>query len=131
VILKLDIKLRTPIPTSPPSINTDPWVSQTLRNPTDALSQIILVRDRIACYQGNSLTSVFAIIAALAKGTEILAYKNIFLAAEIRIFRKANKAFSKRRRAKKESYLSRKYTCCRGYTRYFGPGGGGRVDSTR
>jgi hypothetical protein len=50
VILKLDIKLRTPTPTSPPSADADPWVSQTPRNPTDALSQTSLVRNRIACY---------------------------------------------------------------------------------
>ena len=50
VISKLDIKLRTPTPTSPPSGDADPWVSQTPRNPTDALSQITLVRDRITCY---------------------------------------------------------------------------------
>jgi hypothetical protein len=50
VLEKLDIKLRTPTPTGPPFINTDPWVSQTPYNPTEALSQTILVRDRIACY---------------------------------------------------------------------------------
>jgi hypothetical protein len=37
----------------------------------------------------------------LAKGTEILAYKNTLLAAEVRTLRAANKALSKRRRAKK------------------------------
>jgi hypothetical protein len=101
VISKLDIKLRTPIPTSFLSINTDSWVSQTLCNPTDALSQIILVRDRITYHQGSLLTSVFATVVALAKSTEILVHKNILLATEIRIFRKANKAFSKYQRAKK------------------------------
>ena len=37
----------------------------------------------------------------MAKGTEILAYKNILLAAEVRILRAANEALSKRRRSKK------------------------------
>ena len=32
IISKLDIKIWTPIPTSPPDANTDTWVSQTLRN---------------------------------------------------------------------------------------------------
>ena len=27
VLLKLDVKLRTPTPTGPPSANADPWVS--------------------------------------------------------------------------------------------------------
>ena len=50
VLLKLDVKLRTPTPTGPPSANADPWVSQTPRNPTDALSQTTLVKNRIASH---------------------------------------------------------------------------------
>jgi hypothetical protein len=88
VISKLDIKLRTPTPTSPPSQDADPWVSQTPPNPTDALSQTTLVKNRIACYQGSSPTSVLATVTTLAKGTEILAYKNTLLAAEVRALRK-------------------------------------------
>jgi hypothetical protein len=38
VISKLDVKLRTPIPTRPPSADADPWVSQTPHNPAEALS---------------------------------------------------------------------------------------------
>jgi hypothetical protein len=60
-----------------------------------------LVKNRIACYQGSSLTPIFQTVVALAKGTELLAYKIILLLAEVCIFRKANKIFSKRRRAKK------------------------------
>jgi hypothetical protein len=37
----------------------------------------------------------------LAKGTDILAHENTLLAAEVRTLRAANKALSKRRRAKK------------------------------
>jgi hypothetical protein len=48
VISKLDIKLRTLTPTRPPSADTDPWVSQTPHNPAEALSKIVLVKDRIA-----------------------------------------------------------------------------------
>jgi hypothetical protein len=39
VISKLDVKLRTPTPPGLPSVDTDPWVSQTPHNPTDALAQ--------------------------------------------------------------------------------------------
>jgi hypothetical protein len=101
VISKLDIKLRTPTPTSPPSADADPWVSQTPRNPTDALSQTTLVRDRITRHQGSSPTSLFSTVAALAKGTEILAHEMTLMSAELRTLRKANEALSKRRRAKK------------------------------
>ena len=37
----------------------------------------------------------------LAKGTEILVHENTLLAAKVRTLRKANKALSKRQRAKK------------------------------
>jgi hypothetical protein len=101
VISKLDVKLRTPTPTGPPSTDADPWVSQTPHNPTDALQQSTLVRNRIVSHQGSSPTQLFSTINALAKGTEILAHKNTLLTAEIRTLRKANEALSKRRRAKK------------------------------
>jgi hypothetical protein len=50
MISKLDIKLQIPTPTRPPSADTDPWVSQTPYNPTETLSQIVLVKDHIARY---------------------------------------------------------------------------------
>jgi hypothetical protein len=38
VISKLDVKLRTLTPTSPPPSGTNPWVSQTPHNPVETLS---------------------------------------------------------------------------------------------
>ena len=101
VISKLDVKLRTPTPTGPPSADADPWVSQTPHNATDALSQTTLVKDRIAQHQGSSPTPIFATVASLAKGTEILAHELTLVSAEVRTLRQANEALSKRRRAKK------------------------------
>ena len=101
MISKLDVKLRTPTPTRPPSADADPWVSQTPHNPTDALSQTTLVKNRIARHQGSSPTPIFETVAALAKGTEILAHELTLLSAEVRTLRQANEALSKRRRAKK------------------------------
>jgi hypothetical protein len=101
VISKLDVRLRTPTPTSPPSADADPWVSQTPHNPTDALSQTTLVKNRIARHQGSSPTPIFQTVAALAKGTERLAHEVTLLSAEVRTLRAANEALSKRRRAKK------------------------------
>jgi hypothetical protein len=101
VISKLDVKLRTPTPTRPPSIDTDAWVSQTPQNPTEALSQTNLVKNHIAYHQGSSPTPVFQTVVALAKGTERLAYEVTLLSAEVRTLRAANEALSKRRRAKK------------------------------
>jgi DDE superfamily endonuclease/helix-turn-helix, Psq domain len=101
VISKLDVKLRTPTPTGSPSVNANAWVSQTPKNPTEALSQTTLVKDRIARHQGSSPTPIFQTVAALAKGTERLAHEVTLLSAEVRTLRAANEALSKRRRAKK------------------------------
>jgi hypothetical protein len=100
VISKLDVKLQTPTPTGTFFADTDPWFSQTPYNPTDALSQITLVKGCIALYQESSPIPIFAIVAMLAKGIEILVYKVTFLTAENYTFRKANKILSKRRRTK-------------------------------
>lgn len=101
VISKLDVKLRTPTPTGPPSSDANPWVSQTPSNPTEALSQTTLVRNRIARHQGSSPTPLFETVATLAKGTERMAHEIIHLSAKVRTLRAANEALSKRRRAKK------------------------------
>jgi hypothetical protein len=101
VLSKLDVKLRTPTPSRPSTANTHPWVSQTPSNPMEALLQTTLVRNRIARHQGSSLTPLFETVAALAKGTERIAHEVTLLSAEVRTLRAANKALSKRRRAKK------------------------------
>ena len=101
VLSKLDVKLRTPTPSRPSTANTYPWVSQTPSNPTEALSQTTLVRNRIARHQGSSPTPLFETVAALAKGTERMAHEMTLLSAEVRTLRAANEALSKRRRAKK------------------------------
>jgi hypothetical protein len=101
VLERLDVKLRTPTPISPPFADADSWVSQTPHNPTEALSQTTLVRDRIARHQGSSPTPLFETVTALAKGTERLAHELTVVNAELRTLRAANEALSKRRRAKK------------------------------
>jgi hypothetical protein len=48
VISKLDINLQAITPPQLPSEDQDPWVSQTPHNPIEALSQLTLVKGRIA-----------------------------------------------------------------------------------
>jgi hypothetical protein len=60
-----------------------------------------LVRDRITCYQGNSLISFFQIIIILAKNTKRLAYELTLANTKLYILRVVNKTFSKYRRTKK------------------------------
>ena len=101
ILSKLDVKLRTPTPTEPPSANTDSWVPQTPHNPTEALFQTAFVRNKINYHQGNSPTSIFTATTQLAKGTEVLAHTVSLLVAENDTLRKANEALSKRKRAKR------------------------------
>jgi hypothetical protein len=100
VISKLDVKLRTPTP-GPPSSTTGPWVSQTPQNPTEAVAQSELIKNRIARHQGSSPTPILTAVDQLAKGTQALAHSVTLLTAEVCTLRKANEALSKRRRAKK------------------------------
>lgn len=100
VISKLDVKLQTPTPTSP-RINTNPWVSQTPHNPTEAPSQTAFVKSRIYRHQGSSPTPIFQAVKHMAKGMEAMAHKMTLIKEENHNLRKANEALSKRRRAKK------------------------------
>jgi hypothetical protein len=101
VISKLDVKLRTPTPTGPPPASADPWVSQTPRNPTDAVSQTDFIKGRISGHQGSSPTPILDAIDQFAKGAKAMMHEVALLRSEVRILRDANEALSKRRRAKK------------------------------
>jgi hypothetical protein len=63
--------------------------------------QIILVRDRITCYQRNLFILFFQTIVILAKNIKRLAYELTFANTKLYIFRVVNKAFSKYYRTKK------------------------------
>jgi len=101
VLSKLDIRLRTPTPTSPPLPAADPWVSQTPHSPKEAISQSEHVQTRLANHQGSSPTSMFLAVKQLAKGTELIAHEMTLLRDEVRTLRQANIALAKRRRAKR------------------------------
>lgn len=100
VISKLEVKLRTPIPTGPPPAATDPWVPQTPHNPIDAVSQTDFIKGRITGHQGSSPTPILDAID-FAKGAKAMMHEVALLRSEVRILRDANEALSKRRRAKK------------------------------
>ncbi|APA13179.1 hypothetical protein sscle_10g079490 [Sclerotinia sclerotiorum 1980 UF-70] len=98
ILSKLDIRIHTP---TPPPFDLNLWISQTLHNPIEALSQSTLVKSRMARHQSSSPTPIFEIILALAKGTKRLVYENTLLNAENHTLQKANEVLSKRRHAKK------------------------------
>ena len=101
VISKLDIKLRTPTPTESPPADADPLVSQTPHNPAEAISQSAFVRNRIETHQGSSPTTIFAAVKQLATGSDSMAHRLTLMENRLKSLEKANKALSKRRRAKR------------------------------
>jgi hypothetical protein len=58
VISKLDIKLQTPTSTRPPPAKADSWVSKTLYNSTETLSQTKFIKNKIVYHQGSLSTSI-------------------------------------------------------------------------
>lgn len=107
VISKLDIRLRTPLPTPGSS---PPWSSHTPQNPKEALAQRDLIKDQVARHQSSSPTPLFQSIAALAKATEAMANKVVLLHADNKRLRIANRDLSKRRKAPRIE-LKRREAC--------------------
>ncbi len=108
VLSKFNIKLRMLTSTGPPLLDADPWVSQTPYNPTETLSQSEYVQRCMTRHQGSSPTNIFAAVKQLAKETELLVYEMILIREEVRTLCKANKAFAKRRKAKKTYIRARR-----------------------
>lgn len=74
---------------------------KTPRNPTETISQIQFIKDRIIHHQNSSPSSIFAGIDQIAKGAQKVMHQLALVEAEVASLRKANEALSKRRRAKK------------------------------
>jgi hypothetical protein len=101
VLSKLDIKLRTPTPPGSPATTTGPWISQTPHNPTEAVPQTTLIKDRIARHHSNSPTPIYEAVDQLTKGTQALAHSVTLPNDQVRSLQRANEALSKRRKAKR------------------------------
>jgi len=101
VISQLNIKLRTPTPTSPPSAQSDSWISKTPQNANEASLQTMHIKDRISRHQDSSPTSIFGALDQIAKSTIKVMHKVVLIEACVRELEEANAALSKRRRAKK------------------------------
>jgi hypothetical protein len=101
VILKLDVKLRTPTPPGSSKIDAAFRVSKTPSNPTEARSQSAFLKKRVFEHQGSSPTNILAAIDHFAKSTKMIMHKLAFVEAEYAELRKTNKILSRRRRTKK------------------------------
>lgn len=78
-----------------------PWVSQTPKTATEAISQSTLIKDRVTKHQGSSPTSILNSVDQLAKAAVAVGHQSTLLSSEIKVLREANEALSKRRRAKR------------------------------
>jgi hypothetical protein len=101
VIPKLDARLRTPTPPGTPDGLPLPWVSQTPRTATEALSQSTLIKGRVSKHQGSSPTPILTSVDQLAKATVSISHRLTLLTGEIKALREANEALPKRRGAKR------------------------------
>ncbi|RKK06667.1 hypothetical protein BFJ65_g18565 [Fusarium oxysporum f. sp. cepae] len=101
VLSKLDVRIRTPTPTLPPSTSADPWIPKTPQNPLEANSQSELIKTRISNHQNSSPMSMINAVDQFAKGAKAIMHRVALLEAEVSSLRKANEALSKRRRAKR------------------------------
>jgi hypothetical protein len=101
VISQLDIKLRTPTPTTPPLALADSWVSKTPSNANETFMQSTLIKDRISRHQSSSPTSILGAIDQITKGTVTVMHKMVLMEARVRELETANAALSKRRRTKR------------------------------
>ncbi len=104
VISQLDIKLRTPTPTSPPLASADSWVPKTPLNANEASLQSTHIKDRISRHQNSSPTSIFGALNQITKGTMKVMHNLVLMEARVRELEAANEALSKRRKAKR-SYI--------------------------
>jgi hypothetical protein len=101
VISRLDVRLRTPTPTGPPSAEADSWVSKTPHNSTEALSQANFIKNKIACHQGSSPTPILNASLQTARGLEVVSHDLSLAHAQIDNLEEALEAISKRKRAKR------------------------------
>jgi hypothetical protein len=99
VLLKLNVKLRTP---TPPAAEDLPWLSQTPSNTLELGSQSTLVKQRIQRHIDSSPTSTVVAFEKLAKGAAIIAQKLVLLQKHISELEAANEAATRRKSHKRK-----------------------------
>lgn len=101
VILKLDLKLKTPTPPNSRPGTAHQWTSKTPNNAIEASSQSTFIKNRISRHQNSSPTSIFEAVDQITKGASQIMHKYTLLQSEVQTLRKANEELSRRRRIKK------------------------------
>jgi hypothetical protein len=80
VLLKLDVRLRTPTPLQP---NNVAWEAQTPRNACEIEAQSTLIRNRMQIHQGSPASSLDEQVKQLSKGAQQIAYNMVLMQEEI------------------------------------------------
>jgi hypothetical protein len=101
VLSKLDVQLR--IQTPPQQVNTA-WEAKTPRNAKEMEAQSTLVQNRVQIHQGSPASSLDEQVQQLTKGAQQMAYKIVFMRAEIVRLEAATEA-TKKRKSRKRRYI--------------------------
>jgi hypothetical protein len=98
VILKLDVRLRTP---TPPQRDNVAWEAQTPRNAKEVEAQSTLIRNRIKIHRGSPASSLDEQVRQLSKGAQQIAHNMVLLQEEQARMRSAIEELTKRRTRKR------------------------------
>ncbi|KAH7548711.1 putative transposase [Bipolaris maydis] len=99
VILRLDVKLRTPSPSAAEDL---PWLSQTPNNTLELGSQSTLVKQKIQRHIDSSRSIMVVAFEKLAKGAAIIAQKLVLAQKRVSELGAANQAATQRRSHKRK-----------------------------
>ena len=99
VLSKLDVRIRTPTPSSP---DLPQWEPKTPRTCAEIAAQSQHVKERIQRHQDSSPSSILGGLASLEKGVTMIAHGASIMQAEIERLRAANALLSKRKSRKRK-----------------------------
>jgi hypothetical protein len=103
VILKLDIRLRTPTPAIDGPELPAPWTSRTSKTVRETESESEYIKRRIRRHKSSSPASIIEALTSFSKSLLANQHKMALLEAEVRDLREANEILSRRRRGKKRN----------------------------
>jgi hypothetical protein len=99
VLSKLDVRIRTPTPSSP---DLPRWEPKTPRTCAEVAAQSQHVKQRIQRHQDSSPTSILEGLTSLEKGVTLIAHGALIMQVEIEQLRSANALLSKRKSRKRK-----------------------------
>jgi hypothetical protein len=105
VLLKLDVKLRTP---TPPSPDNTVWECKTPSNAHEIEAQSTLIRDRIRRHKSSSPASIIESLNRLERGSAKVMHDMVLMREEMASLRKAAEAATKRKSRKRRYIQSQK-----------------------